>query len=89
MPKHHLDKRASQLAAAGEGESDELLSTQGLAAWLGVSTQWLEIGRHKGYGPPFQKLAPHQVRYRRSAVLKWLNTRTYNCTSEYSKRRSA
>jgi predicted DNA-binding transcriptional regulator AlpA len=86
--KHHLDRRADQLVAAAVGDdSDELLSTQGLAAWLGVSTQWLEIGRVKGYGPKWKKLGPHQIRYRRSDVLKWLNARTYQRTAQYTKQR--
>ena len=42
----------------------------------------LRVGRHKGYGPPFIKLSPRQVRYRRDAVLAWLQERTYRSTAE-------
>jgi hypothetical protein len=86
---HHLDKRAQSLATASVGADDDLLTTRELAQWFGVSQQWLEIGRHKGYGPPFRKLAPHQIRYVRGDARKWLDKRTYSCTAEYTKRRSA
>ena len=33
----------------------EYLTTREAAAYLGVSRQWLDIGRTKGYGPPFIK----------------------------------
>jgi hypothetical protein len=51
---HHIDKRAHALvAAASEDKSDDLLTTQELAAWLGVSRQWCESGRSQGYGPKY------------------------------------
>jgi predicted DNA-binding transcriptional regulator AlpA len=84
VPKnHHLDRRADELAAAGAGDPDELLDTEEVAAWLHVSMQWLEIARHHGYGPPFTKLSPRMIRYKRSDVLAWLNTRKHASTAEY------
>lgn len=81
--KHHLDRRADQLVAQGaEGPQEELLSTVQLAGWLGCSVQWCEIGRSKGYGPPFLRLG-RRIRYRRRSVLQWLKSRTHNCTAEY------
>jgi predicted DNA-binding transcriptional regulator AlpA len=73
--RHHLDKRAHSLAEQGPGAPDDLLSTQQLATWLGVSVLWLEIGRNKNYGPRFMKLGPRMVRYRRGDVLAWLDSR--------------
>ena len=61
--RHHLDKRAADLAAQGVGDPDDLLSTSDLAEWLGVSIQWVEIGRSKGWSPPFIKLSPRRIRY--------------------------
>jgi predicted DNA-binding transcriptional regulator AlpA len=83
---HHLDKRASDLAdrIAGGGDEDELLSTKQIATLLGVSQQWLEIGRTRGYGVPFVRLSPRRVRYRRSDVIAWLKHRTHHATAEYS-----
>jgi predicted DNA-binding transcriptional regulator AlpA len=74
--KHHLDRHAAELAVDGRGDPDELLPTPKTADWLGVSTEWLEIGRSKGYGPPFVRLSPSRVRYRRSDVWRWLDERT-------------
>jgi hypothetical protein len=81
--KHHIDKRAAHIAS-GAGDDDDLLSTIEMAAWFGVSTQWLEIGRHKGYGPPFERLGPKIIRYRRGKARAYLDSRTYSRTSEYT-----
>ena len=80
-----IDKRAGKLAAE-EGGDDELLNTTAVAEWLGVSTQWVEIGRSKNFGPAFQLLGS-LIRYRRGAVKAWLREREYKCTAEYMKRR--
>ncbi len=80
--KHHLDRRADSLIAAGEGHPDDLLSTTDLAEWLGVSNQFLEIGRCRNYGPVWVLLSPRCVRYRRSDVIAWLDARTRAHTGE-------
>jgi hypothetical protein len=84
--KLHIDKRAAEVAALGGGaDDDDLLTTIQVAAWLGVSVQFLEIGRSSGgYGPPFTRLAPRAIRYRRGDVLQWLRERTHARTSEYA-----
>lgn len=81
--KHHLDRRASMLAEIGHGAPDDLLSTRSVAEWLGVSIQFLEIGRHRGYGPKFVRIGPSRIRYRRSDVLAWLEERTFASTAQY------
>jgi predicted DNA-binding transcriptional regulator AlpA len=81
--QHHLDRRAADLAEALDGPPDDLLKTRFVADWLGVSEQWLEIGRGKNYGPPFVRLSPRRVRYRREDVLAWLKSRTYRSTAGY------
>jgi hypothetical protein len=84
---HHIDKRAHALVTpASEDKSDDLLTSQELAAWLGVSRQWVEIGRSQGYGPKYVEVAPHSIRYRRDDVNKWLNARTYSCTADRKRR---
>ncbi|MGY2905230.1 helix-turn-helix transcriptional regulator [Bradyrhizobium sp. URHC0002] len=87
----HLDRRASSLIAAAvtsEGGADDLLTTQQVANWLGVSTQWMEIQRDRDTGPPFQRLAPQLIRYKRDTVLTWLKQREYARTSQYRESRS-
>ena len=82
--RHNLDRRAGSLAEAGaDGAPDDLLSTREVSDWFGYSVQWLEIGRHRGYGPPFIKVGPRRIRYRRGDVLRWLKARRYACTAEY------
>ena len=88
MEHHHLDKRAADIAAQGEGPLDDLLDTPAIARWLGVSTQWLEIGRYRGYGPTYLRLSPRRVRFRRRDVLAWLEARAHQATAEYSRRPS-
>lgn len=83
----HIDKRTAQLVAQANGDGDDLLNTTELAEWLGVSTQFLEIGRHQGYGPPFIRLTPKIVRYRRDDVLDWLRERQHHRTLEYTNTR--
>jgi hypothetical protein len=53
------------------------------AEWLGVSIQFLEIGRHRGYGPKFVRIGPARIRYRRAEILAWLEARTFASTSQY------
>jgi hypothetical protein len=87
--KHHIDRRADKIVGADIGADDELLSTRAVADWLGVSTQWVEIGRTKNYGPPFRKISARCIRYHRGDVLKWLKARSYASTAEYAKASAA
>ena len=80
--RHHLDRRAAAIAEAAQGAPDDLLSTRAVAEWLGVSIQFLEIGRHRGYGPKFVRIGPARIRYRRADVLAWLEERTFASTSQ-------
>jgi predicted DNA-binding transcriptional regulator AlpA len=87
--KFHIDKRAQSILVGSESHDDALLSTPEMAVWLGVSVPWLEIGRAKGYGPPFKRLSARSVRYRVGDAREWLRARTYNATSEYSEKKGA
>jgi hypothetical protein len=89
IPKsHHLDKRAD-LITASPGNDEEMIDTRELANWLRVSIQWLEIGRMRGYGPAFIKIAPRCIRYRKDAVRTWLEERAHASTAEYARRRKS
>jgi hypothetical protein len=80
--RHHLDRRAAAIAEAAQGAPDNLLSTRAVAEWLGVSIQFLEIGRHRGYGPKFVRIEPARIRYRCADVLAWLEERTFASPSQ-------
>src|SRR6516165_4002566 len=73
--KHHLDRRAADLIDEG-GDDDDLLDTPTTSVWLGVSSQWLEIGRSKGYGPPYVRLSPSRVALRGGDAPRGLRART-------------
>ena len=84
QPRFLLDRRAQYIANLAIGaDPDMLLVTKQLAEWLGVSVQWLEIGRSRGYGPPYKKLGQKSIRYRIGDILKWLEERSYKSTAEY------
>jgi hypothetical protein len=84
--KFLIDKRAAQVAAI-PGNDDDLLTTEQLATWFGVSTQWLEIMRHRGGGPEYERIGPRTIRYLRGKARRWLGTRSHTHTQEYEKRR--
>jgi predicted DNA-binding transcriptional regulator AlpA len=80
----HIDKRADALIPAVGEDDDQLLKTPEAAKLLGVSVQWLEIGRSKGFGPPFIRMGARFVRYRKDSLRAWLKERAeHRCTSEY------
>jgi predicted DNA-binding transcriptional regulator AlpA len=83
----HLDRRAEKLLLEKIND-DRLLTTSECAEWLAVSYQWLDIGRIKGYGPPFRKLAPKIVRYYPPEVRDWLKERA-SIASSHPKRKTA
>jgi predicted DNA-binding transcriptional regulator AlpA len=58
-------------ASIANPSSLEYLNTEQAAEYLQVSTQWLEIGRVKGYGPNFIKLG-RLVRYKRTSIDEYL-----------------
>ena len=89
--QHHLDKRAAAILAAEPNnnppDDDDLLTTIQVASWLGVSVQFLEIGRSRGYGPEFTALGPRCIRYTHGNVRKYLRARTHASTADYRGRK--
>jgi predicted DNA-binding transcriptional regulator AlpA len=85
MKRLLLDRFAGTIAseAATKGSPDELLSDRELAAELRLSQQTLQLWRMRGIGPAFVKLSPKCVRYRRSAVVAWLESRAANSTADH------
>jgi len=68
-------KRASAAASV-----PDILDTRAAAKYLGCSTQFLEILRCKGGGPPFAKLGS-LVRYRRLSLEQWVTASEIGTTS--------
>jgi hypothetical protein len=84
----HIDKRAGRLLAdpISEGEDDDMLTTEEVADWLGVSTQFLELLRGRGTGPGFVDISPRIKKYRREAVRQWLRSRERRSTAQYQRK---
>jgi predicted DNA-binding transcriptional regulator AlpA len=55
---------------------DPILSEQELAAWLNTSRPTLQRQRSDGSGPDFIHLSERRIGYRKSAVERWLASRT-------------
>ncbi len=60
------------------------LNTKQAAVYLGLSTQYLEIARHKGGGPQYIKLAK-AVRYRPVDLDEFMDSRTQKHTADISR----
>ena len=56
-------------------EPDRYLSTTEAGELIGLSRDALEQRRSRGNGPPFVRLSPRCIRYRRRDVLAWLAAR--------------
>jgi predicted DNA-binding transcriptional regulator AlpA len=83
----HIDKRAGPLldSPISEGPDDELLTTEQVAQWLGVSVQFLEIQRGRNTGPRFVRISPRLIKYRRVDIRAWLKKRAHASTREYAR----
>ncbi len=57
---------------------DPILSERELAAWLHTSRPTLQRQRSDGSGPEFVQLSERRIGYRKSAVERWLASRTTN-----------
>jgi predicted DNA-binding transcriptional regulator AlpA len=63
---------------------DDLLKPIEAAAYLRLSASTLAKARVRGDGPPFLKLGPKTVLYRRSDIEVWAESRIKQSTSEYT-----
>jgi hypothetical protein len=69
-------KTPPSTAINNNDDDDALLDTAAAAIFIGdVSHQYLELGRHKGYGPPYIKVTSRLVRYRKSDLRAYLLSR--------------
>ena len=66
----------------GNSVKPHLLNRDEIEAEYGISRRWLELAALSGNGPPFIKIAPRTVRYRRVELERWLLAREVRSTSE-------
>jgi predicted site-specific integrase-resolvase len=59
-------------AVGSEDDEDLLMTPTQVKDWLGVSPATLRRWRVQGIGPAYIQPSPRVIRYRRSAVLAWL-----------------
>ncbi len=85
---HQLDRRAHKLLDEAISEN-ALLDTEQVADWLGVSKNWLEIGRIRGWGPRFKKLAPKIVRYHVPDVRDFLEECSRRASDQHASSKAA
>jgi hypothetical protein len=84
--RHHFDRYADQIAATIEDH--RLYKTPETAAILGCSPITLEAWRSKGWGPPYTKTSPRQVRYRGSDLVAYLRSRRIDPATQPAKRQT-
>ena len=60
-----------------------LLCEKEVAKLLGQSIKTLQKWRVQGEGPPFIRMSPRAIRYRRGDIDAWINRNVHNSTSEF------
>jgi predicted DNA-binding transcriptional regulator AlpA len=74
-------REPSKTGHAPEG-GERLLTPKEAANFLRLSESWLAKARMRGDGPPYIAVAPRAIRYRESALLDWLKSRSRVSTSD-------
>lgn len=70
MPASHAPRTTARNARAVT--APEYFDTIDAARYLGVSVQYLEIGRCRGYGPVYVRVGGKCIRYKRSVLDQWM-----------------
>jgi predicted DNA-binding transcriptional regulator AlpA len=63
---------------------DACMRTPAAAHYLGIAESTLNKTRLTGEGPPFVKVGPRAVAYRKSDLDAWISTRVRRSTSDKS-----
>lgn len=61
---------------------EQLLNEDAAASYLSLAVQTLRNWRVAGGGPPFIRISPRAIRYRRRDLIAWINERKVHSTSE-------
>lgn len=64
-------------------EADETMNDRQAAEMLGMRRETLQRWRCQGKGPKFIQISARCIRYRKSDLSAWLNSKTKQSTSEY------
>ena len=59
-----------------------LLTTKAVGQYIGAAEETVRSWRRTGFGPPFIRLSPRAVRYKREDVEAWLATNKRISTSQ-------
>lgn len=84
LPGAQPEASAQPQPAKATLERDSLLNEHQVEKEYDIAHRWLRQRRLKGGGPPFVRLGPRCIRYRRSDLEEWLDQQTKNSTSEYA-----
>lgn len=79
------DEEVSGNVAGPVKSDDDLMDPAETAVDLNCSKSYLDKLRVYGGGPPFIRLGPRMIRYRRGDARDWARARRFNSTSEYQK----
>jgi len=63
------------------GTDDELIDQRAMSRMLGITTKTAETWRVRGFGPRYHKIGA-LVRYRKSDIRAWVESRAKSSTSE-------
>ncbi len=63
-------------------QQDTYLGTAQVAEYLNLSKSWIEKLRISGFGPPYYKVGPRRVLYKRADIDQWIAERRISSTSE-------
>lgn len=78
-----IPDEAERRTHQSERDRAAYLATREAARYLGVSTSFLEKGRHFGTGPAYVRFG-RAIRYSRVALDAWAADRRATCTADYN-----
>jgi predicted DNA-binding transcriptional regulator AlpA len=67
-------------------DRDAFINERSAAEFLGVSQKALQVWRVRGEGPRFARISARAIRYRRSDLIEWMQSKMKNSTSDQSGR---
>lgn len=74
----------SQVATQSDADYfNKLLDEVDAAEFLGYTKRAMQNWRFRGGGPPFIRVSARSIRYRRSDLIEWINSKVTNNTSQY------